>query len=297
LTTCEFFARCPDISLTGESYEVSFQLQLNHLTELSLDLPDSCGGLAVALSCFGADGPGRANQSRSVGAAEPATFADFRPWRREHAGPDGASAGTYPITITGTQGNLQRSSTVQLTVGGAETPFGGTPWPLPGLIQAENFDNGGNGVGYFNLFTSNPAGTNYRPGTTVGVEDNFDLGGGYDVGYTDEGQWLNYTVNVRESGLYNLQARVASLGPGGYWHAEFDGRNVTGNQFTPVTYGWQTWTTMVSPEFWLNRGQRVMRVVFDGNGPTGGMVTSTGLTCSHSPRPRRFPPVPLQSPV
>lgn len=183
----------------------------------------------------------------------------------------GATAGTYPITINGTQGEVQRSSTVQLTVGGEETPFGGTAWPVPGLIQAENFDNGGDGVGYFNLDTSNPAGTNYRPGTTVGVETNYDIGGGYDVGYTDEGQWLSYTVNVTGSGLYNLQSRVASLGPGGYWHLEFDGRNMTGNQFTPATYGWQTWTTMVSPSFTLAAGRHVMRVVFDGNGPTGGM--------------------------
>jgi len=183
----------------------------------------------------------------------------------------GASAGTYPVTVTGTQGNTQRSSTVQLTVGSPETPFGGTPWPLPGLIQAENFDNGGNGIGYFNTYTSNPAGTNYRPGATVGVEVTGDTGGGYDVGYTGEGQWLRYTVNVAKSGLYNMQARVASLGDGGYWHVEFDGRNVTGNLYTPVTNGFQTWTTMVTPAFQLEAGQHVMRVVFDGNGPTGGM--------------------------
>ncbi len=144
-----------------------------------------------------------------------------------------ASAGTYPMTVTGTQGNVQRSSTVNLTVGGQDTPFGGTAWALPGLIQAENFDNGGDGVGYFTLLTNNPAGTNYRPGANVGIEGTSDAGGGYDVGYTAEGQWLQYAVNVSQSGLYNLQARVASLGAGGYWHVEFDGRNATGNLFTP----------------------------------------------------------------
>jgi len=30
-------------------------------------------------------------------------------------------------------------------------------------------------VAYFNLYTSNPAGTNYRPGTTVGVEDKLTM--------------------------------------------------------------------------------------------------------------------------
>jgi hypothetical protein len=243
--------------------------------DMQIVAPGSATGFVVDVDRYGQDnGP----VSLDLSSLPSGVWGQFQPsWKSPNQSSlqlntsDGASAGTYPITITGTQGNLQRSAAVQLTVGGPETPFGGTSWPLPGQIQAENFDNGGNGVGYFNLYTSNPAGTNYRPGTTVGVEDNYDVGGGYDVGYTDEGQWLKYSVNVTQSGLYNLQARVASLGPGGYWHAEFDGRNVTGNQFTPATYGWQTWTTMVSSAFWLNAGQQVMRVVFDGNGPTGGM--------------------------
>lgn len=182
-----------------------------------------------------------------------------------------ASAGTFPITVTGTQENTQRASIVQLTVGGQETPYGGSAWPLPGIVQAENFDNGGNGVGYFNTNTSNPAGTNYRPGATVGVENTADTGGGYDVGYTSEGQWMQYTVNVKQSGKYNLLARVASLGNGGYWHVEFDGQNVTGNLYVPATGWWQNWTTLTSPFFLLPAGTHRMRVVLDGNGPSGGM--------------------------
>ena len=182
-----------------------------------------------------------------------------------------APAGTYPITFTATEGNTQRTSIVQLTVGGQETPYGGSAWPLPGIVQAENFDNGGNGVGYFNTNTSNPAGTNYRPGATVGIENTGDTGGGYDLAYTGEGQWLQYTVNVAQDGEYNLQARVASLGNGGYWHVEFDGRNATGNLFVPATGWWQNWTTLVSPSFHLEAGTHRMRVVLDGNGPSAGM--------------------------
>jgi glucosylceramidase len=243
--------------------------------DVQIVAPGNATGFVVDVDRYGKD---RGPVDLDLGSLPSGVWGQLQPW---WGSPDqswlqlkssgGASAGTYPVTVTGTQGKVQRSSTVQLTVGSRETPYGGTPWSVPGLIQAENFDDGGNGVGYFNTYTSNPAGTNYRPGTTVGVEVNSDVGGGYDVGYTDEGQWLKYTVNVAQSGIYNLQARVASLGPGGYWHVEFDGRNATGNLFTPVTDGWQTWTTMVSPAFLLEAGQHVMRVVFDGNGPTGGM--------------------------
>ncbi len=181
-------------------------------------------------------------------------------------------SGTYPVTITGTEKGVQHSSTVQLTIGGQETPFGGTAWTLPGLVQAENFDNGGLNVGYLNLdpvdYGSAPT---YRAPATVGVENSGDTGGGYDVGYTKEGEWLRYTVDVTQAGIYNLQARVASLGQGGYYHVSFDGQDATGNLFVPVTNAFQTYTTMVSPTFTLQPGKHIMQVTFDGNGPTGGM--------------------------
>ncbi len=183
-----------------------------------------------------------------------------------------AQSGTFPLTITGRQGDQEKTSTVQFTIGGQETAFGGIPWTLPGLVQAENFDNGGNYVGYFNLDASDqgsaPA---YRAPATVGVEATGDTGGGYDVGYTKEGEYLRYTVHVTRPGIYNFQARVASLGQGGYYHVSFDGRNATGTLFVPVTGAFQTYTTMVSPAFPLEAGQHVMQVTLDGNGPSGGM--------------------------
>ncbi len=215
----------------------------------------------------------------------------------------GVQSGTYPVTITGAQGNTERSSSVQLTVGDPETPYGGTPWPLPGLVQAENFDNGGNFIGYFNLYPSDPSGATYRPNASVGVEPSSDVAssfgsitapaGGYDVGYTTEGQWLRYTVNVTQSGIFNLGARVASLGPGGYYHVSFDGRNTTGNMFVPVTNAWETFTTMVSPAFTLEPSWHVMQITFDGDGPTGGMGNFNWVALQ--PVPERSPYVPLQA--
>jgi glucosylceramidase len=183
-----------------------------------------------------------------------------------------ATSGSYPVTIVGRQGNAMASSTVNFTIGGKETPYPAGPAAIPGLIQAENFDNGGNYVGYFNLdATDQGSAPTYRPGTTVGIEYTGDTGGGYDVGYTGEGEYLRYTVNVATPGIYNLQSRVASLGQGGYYHVSMDDENKTGTLFVPVTNGFQTYTTQVSPAFQLTAGHHVMQVTLDGNGPTGGM--------------------------
>ncbi len=183
-----------------------------------------------------------------------------------------ATSGSYPVTIVGRHGNATASSTVNLTIGGEETPFPAGPAAIPGVIQAENFDNGGNYVGYFNLdSTDQGSAPTYRPGTTVGIEYTGDVGGGYDVGYTSEGEYLRYTVNVATPGIYDLQARVASPGQGGYYHVSFDGENKTGTLFVPVTNGFQTYTTQVSPAFQLTAGRHVIQVTLDGDGPTAGM--------------------------
>jgi glucosylceramidase len=187
-----------------------------------------------------------------------------------------AKSGSYPVTIVGRQGNASASSTVNFTVGDAETPFPAGAATIPGMIQAENFDNGGNYVGYLNLdSTDQGSAPSYRPGTTVGVENTGDVGGGFDVGFTGEGEYLRYTVNVTTPGIYNLQARVASSGQGGYYHVAFDEGNVevnkTGTLFVPVTNAFQTYVTQVSPAFQLSAGRHVMQVTLDGNGPTGGM--------------------------
>ena len=75
-----------------------------------------------------------------------------------------ATSGSYPINILGRQGNATASSTVNFTIGGERDPFPGTGH-IPGVIQAENFDNGGNYVGYFNLDPSDMGSApGYRPG-------------------------------------------------------------------------------------------------------------------------------------
>src|SRR5436309_8367250 len=91
------------------------------------------------------------------------------------------------------------------------TPYTGTPVAVPGTIQAESFDNGGEGVGYHDSGPNNMGGA-FRSG---GVDIENAAGGGYDIAWIAAGEWLNYTVNVASAGTYTIQVRVASPGGGG----------------------------------------------------------------------------------
>src|SRR5215813_8653317 len=72
------------------------------------------------------------------------------------------------------------------------TPYFGTPAAIPGQINAENFDNGGEGVAYHDTTAGNSGGQ-YR-NTGVDIESSSE--GAYDVGWTAPGEWLNYTASV-----------------------------------------------------------------------------------------------------
>jgi hypothetical protein len=159
---------------------------------------------------------------------------------------------------------------VRLTpeTGGGGMPYGGTPWPLPGTIQVEDFDEGGEGIAYHDHSSPNSGGQ-YRQ-TGVDIERTADTGGGYNAGWVGAGEWLAYTVDVAAAGTYSLTIRVASPAAGGSFHVEFDGIDRTGTLQVPATGGWQAWRD-VSTTVTLPAGVQTMRVVFDTYASSGAV--------------------------
>ena len=145
------------------------------------------------------------------------------------------------------------------------TPYPGAPAPIPGIIRAENFDDGGPGDAFFDTTPGNAGGA-YRA-TDVDLQP--ATGGGFNVGWVEAGEWLNYTVDVATTGAYTVSFRVACPGPGGRFHLEMNGTNVTGPLTVPNTGSWQIWRT-VTASVSLTAGRHVARLVFDARG-TGGV--------------------------
>ena len=152
----------------------------------------------------------------------------------------------------------------------SSVPYGGTPPSLPGTLQAENFDNGGDGMSFVDTTPQNYGGQ-YRQ-TSVDIEATSDSGGGYNLGWVAAGEWLKYSVNVTAAGTYDLEFRVASAGAGGTFHLEVNGTNITGPLTSPNTGGWQTWTTLRKSGITLAAGQQLWRLVMDANGATGAIA-------------------------
>lgn len=95
------------------------------------------------------------------------------------------------------------------TVYPQRSPYNGEK-EIPGIIEAEDFDTGSEGQSFHDSDNVNEGDyKNYRSEGVGGVD--FVKGNnGCVIGYTATGEWLEYTVNVKESGDYSYEATVSS---------------------------------------------------------------------------------------
>ena len=117
--------------------------------------------------------------------------------------------GTYSIVAiaTDTEGKENVSVKKTLKVNGKRMPYKSVI-EIPGIIQAENFDKGGEGMTFHDSDSNREGDTNYR---SDGEGVDFVKGnGGTCIGYTAKDEWLEYTINVTEPGKYKYIATVSS---------------------------------------------------------------------------------------
>jgi hypothetical protein len=117
--------------------------------------------------------------------------------------------GTYSIVAiaTDTEGKENVSVKKTLKVNGKRMPYKSVI-EIPGIIQAENFDKGGEGMTFHDSDSNREGDINYR---SDGEGVDFVKGnGGTCIGYTAKDEWLEYTINVKEAGKYKYIATVSS---------------------------------------------------------------------------------------
>jgi hypothetical protein len=164
---------------------------------------------------------------------------------------------TYRVYAYNTSGASPYSNETQIQQ--TQGPYGGYPASLAAIIEAENFDIGGEGVAYHDVDANNIP-NQYR---AEGVDIENCNEGGYGLGYIRVGEWLEYTVSVPFTDYYEINIRVASNTTTGKFHLEFDGVDKTGIISVPLTGGWQSWTTIKTTAY-LMQGVQVMRLYADG---------------------------------
>jgi hypothetical protein len=141
-------------------------------------------------------------------------------------------------------------------------PFGGKIAEIPGKIEAENFDIPGTGKEN-KTYSENDADDhgeiNYREGTGVDI---YKKATGYVVGYNQEGEWLEYTVNVKEAGDYTMTASVATDNSTSGFTLSIDG-----NSIAEVPLSGTSWDEFVDvkTKVTLPAGEHILRMTVTGS--------------------------------
>ncbi len=150
------------------------------------------------------------------------------------------------------------------------TPYNSSVALLPAKIQAEDFDNGGEGLSYHDTDATNNGGA-YRTNVGVDLYSCSGCGNNTTVGVTYAGEWLAYQVRSSQPATYSVAFATSSAGGGGIFHLEDEhGINLTGSMTVPNTGDWNHYLGVTSSSsFRLGSGLHRLKLVMDSNGATG----------------------------
>ena len=164
------------------------------------------------------------------------------------------------LVSAGTSGNVAALDRFSVSSTMSDTrPYSGTPHVLPGVVEIEDFDEGGEGKAYHDTTTGN-AGKQYRPNDSVDIAADSHALNGYSVGWDPGGEWMDYTVNVTAPGRYTVAFRLAASGSGGQFHLRIDGRPVA-TLAVPDTGSWSTFSTVSANVSFTNAGVHTVRLL------------------------------------
>ena len=119
-------------------------------------------------------------------------------------------------------------------------------------IYFSDFDMGKNGFAYFDNDVAYYGGdwTAWNTGWELrndGVDiekcSDTENSNGFNVGWTETGEWMQYTLHSDSTAIYSLSVRHASGSDGSKFTIEVNEANITGELSLPATGGWQTWKT------------------------------------------------------
>lgn len=216
---------------------------------VKIDAQDDKEVLSVALSVDG-------NEIRTE------TGAPYE-WGAENSANDnellGLTSGEHILTAV-IKDNEGKQTVISKTIRIKEGrgPYLGSPIDIPGVLEAEYFDKGGQEEAYLDTDIENKGAGR----STFRMNDMVDIDVGNEgkvIGWTSADEWLEYTINVSNQAEYDLSIFYSSKNGGGKLELELDGDVVMDETSIPSTDDWSDYQ-VVNRQVSLGSGIHVLRV-------------------------------------
>ena len=159
---------------------------------------------------------------------------------------------TIPIHIQ----NVYYAYRIYITPSIPQAPFGEEAKSIPGKIESENYDLGGEGKSYHDMDVENRGGKYREDGVDI-----VETGDGYALGYTVADEWTEYTIHVDSNGVYNVDARVATAMDTAGFELYIDEKRILDPIFVAkVDSTFDTYKEIALGSVELDRGEHVLKL-------------------------------------
>jgi hypothetical protein len=146
---------------------------------------------------------------------------------------------------------------------------------LPGTVYMSDFDLGRHGSAYFDTDYANFGGSTgqfafwnrgwwYRNDAVDIEKTDIPGGNGFNVGFIEKGEWLNYTVTIDQAGIYDLDLQYATPQNGAMFHLSLNEVDITPFISLNTTGGWATYQIRTINDIVLPAGQHTLSFLIDG---------------------------------
>ena len=208
-----------------------------------------------------------------VSGAEISTFQVYTTSEAKNAVYDGEiEVKNGSVTITMDAGNINNKDCIVTLVGVGQQivtpriPYQGSAITLPGIVEAEEYDIPGSGNGnktYIDEDSENKGDADFRMSEGVDI---YEGGSGKAVGFTQVGEWMEYSVNVIKAGEYDLTVNAASGSETSSFQFSIDGNNVTDVIEMPKTgEDWSVYEEINIGKVPLTEGSHTVRLSITGS--------------------------------
>ena len=150
-----------------------------------------------------------------------------------------------------------------------QTPYKEVAAKIPGKIEAENYDVGGHNKAFYDNDRENQ-GKAYREDEVDVVDISDSKCGdaactGYAIGYTNEGEWVEYTIDVAADAKYDITANVATAFETSAMQLFIDDKEITESVVAPkVDSVWTTYKVIDVGSAELKKGEHVLKLLITG---------------------------------